>query len=323
MALFEVDNLKLHYRTRFGEQIHAVDGVTFNLEKGEVLGIAGESGCGKSTLVNGCMGLFLPPLYHTSGDIQIKGQSIVGLDKEVLRKDILGKKITMIPQGALNALNPTRKIKHFASDVMLSHYPEMKRKEVEERLFERFNAIGLDAKRVLNSYPVELSGGMKQRVVIGVSTLMNPEVVIADEPTSALDVSTQRSVIEMIFKLMDQDIIKSMMFITHELPLLKHVSSKIAIMYAGEFVEYGTTDQVLFDPKQPYTKALMDSMLLAEEGADDNKPVALEGAPPNLENPPKGCRFAERCPMAQPDCATTSQIIRTVKDRQVRCAYAK
>jgi peptide/nickel transport system ATP-binding protein len=321
--LFEVDNLRLHYRTRFGDKIHAVDGVSFSLEKGQVLGIAGESGCGKSTLVNGSMALFLPPLYHTSGDIRIKGDSIVGLEPEQLRTDVLGKRISMIPQGALNALNPTRKVRDFAADVMLSHYPKMDKKEIYDRLHERFEQIGLDAKRVLGSYPVELSGGMKQRVVIGISTLMNPEVVIADEPTSALDVSTQRAVIEMIFDLMDKEIIQSMIFITHELPLLKHVSSHIAIMYAGEFVEYGTTDQVLFDSQHPYTKALMDSMLLAEEGADDQKPVALTGAPPNLQFPPPGCRFAERCPSARPECKDKVQQIEIIKDREVRCEYAK
>ena len=319
--IFEVEDLKLHYKTNFGDIIHAVDGVSYSLKEGEILGIAGESGCGKSTLVNGSMALFMPPLYHTAGDIRIEGESIIGLDGEDLRKNVLGKKISMIPQGALNALNPTRKVKDFAADVMLCHHPEMSKKEVYERLYERFVKIGLDADRVLNSYPVELSGGMKQRVVIGVSTLMNPKVVIADEPTSALDVTTQKSVIEMIFNLMDQGIISSMIFITHELPLLKHVSDKIAIMYAGEFVEYGTTDQVLFDPKHPYTNALMASMMEAEEGAEDHKPEALEGAPPNLKNPPQGCRFAARCPVAKPDCSMNSQYIESKFDREVRCMH--
>jgi peptide/nickel transport system ATP-binding protein len=204
---------------------------------------------------------------------------------------------------------------------MFGHFPGMKKKEVMERLEERFEKIGLDTKRVLNSYPVELSGGMKQRVVIGLSTLMNPKVVIADEPTSALDVSTQKSVIEMIFNLMDQEIISSMIFITHELPLLKHVANNIAIMYAGEFVEHGTTEQVLFDPVHPYTKALMQSMMHAEEGAENEKPVALEGAPPNLKNPPQGCRFAARCPIAKPDCSLNSQYVEEKSGREVRCMH--
>jgi peptide/nickel transport system ATP-binding protein len=169
---------------------------------------------------------------------------------------------------------------------------------------------------------VELPAGTKQRVVIGISTLLNPKVVIADEPTSALDVSTQKSVIKLLFELMDQGIISSMLFITHELPLLRHVSSSIAVMYAGEFVEFGKTEQVIFDGRMPYTRALMGSMLSAEPGQKTKKPIAIEGAPPNLANKISGCRFAERCPVVQPDCPRTEQVLRTVKERLVRCRYA-
>jgi peptide/nickel transport system ATP-binding protein len=176
---------------------------------------------------------------------------------------------------------------------------------------------------VLNSYPIELPAGMKQRVVIGISTLLNPRVVIADEPTSALDVTTQKAVIRLLFDLMDQQIIGSMLFITHELPLLRHVASRIGVMYAGEFVELGTTEQVIFDSRQPYTKALMGSMLSAEAGQKDRKPVAIEGAPPNLAHAIKGCRFAERCPEVRPDCKENQQLIRIVKEREVRCQYAE
>ncbi len=176
---------------------------------------------------------------------------------------------------------------------------------------------------MLNAYPVQLPAGMKQRVVIGISTLLDPRVVIADEPTSALDVSTQKAVIRLLFELMDQGIIGSMLFITHELPLLRHVSNNIAVMYAGEFVELGKTEQVIFDPRQPYTQALMGSMLSADPGHSGQKPVAIEGAPPNLAHPIAGCRFAERCPRRQPDCKANQQMIRIVEDRQVRCQYAE
>jgi peptide/nickel transport system ATP-binding protein len=148
-------------------------------------------------------------------------------------------------------------------------------------------------------------------------------VVIADEPTSALDVSTQKAVIRLLFDLMDKSIVRSMMFITHELPLLRHVSSKIAVMYAGEFVEHGQTEQVIFDGRQPYTRALMGSMLSAEPGQRDRKPVAIEGAPPNLGERIEGCRFAPRCPVRRDDCKTTAQSLRVVADREVRCRYAE
>lgn len=322
-ALYTVENLKLHYQTRFGECIYAVDGVSFELEKGEVLGIAGESGCGKSTLVNGGMCLFNPPLHYTSGDVRIRGESLIGIRPEKLRSEYVGRQIVQIPQGALNALNPTRRIKDFAADVMRSHFPKMGRREIYDRLHERFDRIGLDARRVLDCYPVELSGGMKQRVVIAISTLMNPAVVIADEPTSALDVSTQKSVIELLLALMEMEIIHSMVFVTHELPVLRHVANRVAIMYAGEFVEIGTTEDILFRPAHPYTQALTESILLPEQGeTEPRKPAALEGAPPNLQNPPEGCRFASRCPVCRPDCAGLRQNLRPLGERSVRCAYA-
>ena len=320
--VLSIEELKLYYLTRFNEKVQAVDGVSFDLYPGEILGVAGESGCGKTTLVNGCMGLTIPPLFHGSGDIRIEGESLIGMSVEQNRRDILGKKICMIPQGALNSLNPTRKIKDLAIDMIQSHSGPIDKKEICERLRERFNKIGLKADEILDSYAVQLPAGMKQRIVIGISTLLNPKVVIADEPTSALDVSTQKAVIKLLFDLMDSGIISSMIFITHELPLLRHVAGRIAVMYAGEFVEVGTTEQVIFDPRQPYTKSLMGAMLSAEPGQKNRRPVFIEGAPPNLKIPIKGCRFAERCPQVKPDCIQ-QQTIRVVADREVRCMYAK
>ena len=321
--IFEVDNLRAHYLTRFGQKIQAVDGVTFSLKEGDILGIAGESGCGKTTLVSACMGLYIPPLHLSSGDVRVDGKSIIGMDVETHRKNVLGRQVAMIPQGALNSLNPTRKIKDLATDMILSHDEKADKKEVYGRLRQRFEKLGMPGDEVLNSYPVQLPAGMKQRVVIGISTLLDPRVVIADEPTSALDVSTQKAVIKLLFELMDAGIIGSMLFITHELPLLRHVSNNIAVMYAGEFVEVGNIEQVIFDPRMPYTKALMGSMLSAESGHRGQKPVAIEGAPPNLAFPITGCRFAERCPVVRPDCKEKQQLIRIVADRQVRCMYAE
>ncbi len=321
--IFEVDNLRAHYLTRFGQKIQAVDGVSFSLKPGEILGIAGESGCGKTTLVSACMGLYIPPLHLSSGDVRVEGKSIIGMDVEAHRKGVLGKQVAMIPQGALNSLNPTRKVKDLATDMILSHDENADKKAIHARLQERFQKLGMPAAEVLNSYPVQLPAGMKQRVVIGISTLLDPRVVIADEPTSALDVSTQKSVIRLLFELMDAGIIGSMLFITHELPLLRHVSNNIAVMYAGEFVEVGNIEQVIFDSRMPYTKALMGSMLSAESGHRGEKPVAIEGAPPNLAYPIKGCRFAERCPVVRPDCKENQQVIRIVAEREVRCQYAE
>ncbi|MEE9385820.1 MAG: ABC transporter ATP-binding protein [Nannocystaceae bacterium] len=323
MPIFEVNDLHLHYLTRFGAKIHAVAGVSFSMEQGEILGIAGESGCGKSTLVNGLMGLFIPPLYPTSGDVRVGGESLMGRTPKDIRENVLARKVSMIPQGAINALNPTRKIKHLAMDLIKSHEKGGNKNEIQKRLYDRFNLLGLDAERVLNSFPIELTAGERQRSVIGLTTLLDPEMVIADEPTSALDVTTQKAVIKLIFNLLDKKIFSTMIFITHELPLLRHVAHRIAIMYAGQFVELGTAEQVVFDPRHPYTRALMDAMLSAEPGQAKKETKPLEGAPPNLAHPISGCRFAARCPSAKPDCRINEQSLRIVGERQVRCDYAE
>jgi peptide/nickel transport system ATP-binding protein len=322
VPVLEVDRLSVHYVTRFGKKIQAVEDVSFSLNEGEILGIAGESGCGKTTLVSGLMGRYLPPLHHTSGDVRIAGQSVIGMSVEENRRQVLGRKVSIIPQGALNSLNPTRTVENMAADMIFSHDESADRRDINDRLRDRFTKIGLCADDVLKAYPIQLPAGIKQRVVIGISTLLNPKVVIADEPTSALDVSTQKSVVRLLFDLMDQGIISSMLFITHELPLLRHVASRIAVMYAGQFVEHGSTEQVIFDGRQPYTKALMGSMLSAGRGQKNRKPAALEGAPPNLADPIAGCRFSERCPEARPACGHQQQLLRVVADRQVRCQYA-
>lgn len=322
--VFEVENLSLHYRTRFGSKVHAVTDVSFTMEPGEILGIAGESGCGKSTLVNGLMGLFIPPLYPSAGEVKVAGESLMNRSESDIRKNVLSRKVSMIPQGAFNALNPTRLVKDIAADVIAAHESGADSAATYARLMERFQLFfGKDTERVLNSHPIQLTAGERQRSVIGISTLLNPQMVIADEPTSALDVSTQKVVIKMIFELLDAGIFKSMIFITHELPLLRHVAKNIAIMYAGEFVEKGTAEQIVFDPRHPYTKALMGAMLSAEPGQKDRKPVAIEGAPPSLAKEIVGCRFAARCPVARPECRQNKQNIRQHADRLVRCDYAE
>ena len=304
-VMLEVRNLKTKYVTRFHEDVYAVDGVSFTIEEGKSLGIAGESGCGKSTLALSMMGYYFPPLHYMSGDIIIDGQNISGMDPDTVRKTILGSEIAYIPQAAMNALNPTQKIIRFLEDVIHAHDPKKTKKEIREMAEARFAEVGLPLD-ALDKHAVELSGGMKQRTVIAVSTILNPKVLIADEPSSALDVTSQKLVIKMMRELMEKGHVKSMLFITHELPLLYNVTDDIMVMYAVQIVEKGTAREMVFDPVHPYSHGLMGSILVPEEGTRGHKLAAIPGAPPNLKNPPDGCRFAERCKYATADCRYTS-----------------
>jgi peptide/nickel transport system ATP-binding protein len=321
--MLEVSELTTKYITRFREDVYAVDHVSLKVEEGKTLGIAGESGCGKSTLALSLMGYYFSPLYYTSGEIIIDGRNISGMDPDDVRKSILGKEIAYIPQAAMNALNPTRKIIKFIEDVIQAHDLKATKKEIYELARERFEILGLPAE-VLQKFPVELSGGMKQRTVIAISVILSPKVLIADEPSSALDVTCQKMVIKMLRDLMEKGFIKSMIFITHELPLLYNVTDDIMVMYAGQIVEKGTANETVFDPLHPYAKGLMGSIIVPESGLRDVKLTAIPGVPPNLKNPPTGCRFAERCKYVQPECKMHSVDLREVGDsRAYRCIFSE
>lgn len=300
-TMLEVDHLKTKYITRFGENVFAVDGVSLKIEEGKSLGIAGESGCGKSTLALSLMGYYFAPLHYQSGTIKVDGVDITGMKPDEIRKKVLGNEIAYIPQAAMNALNPTQKIISFIEDVIRAHDPGASKKEIYDLARERFEILGLP-ESVLKKHAVELSGGMRQRTVIAISTILSPKVLIADEPSSALDVTSQKMVIKMLRNLMVKGFIKSMIFITHELPLLYNVTDEIMVMYAGQIVEHATAKEMVFDPLHPYSKGLMGSILVPEKGARDAKLTAIPGTPPNLKNPPKGCRFADRCRYAKPAC---------------------
>lgn len=318
-VMLEVNDLTTKYVTRFGEDVYAVDHVSLKVEEGKSLGIAGESGCGKSTLALSLMGYYFPPLHYTNGEIIIDGRSISGMKPDEVRKLILGREIAYIPQAAMNALNPTQKIIHFIEDVIQEHDLYVTKKDIYDRAKILFETLGLPAE-VLEKYPVELSGGMKQRTVIAVSVLLLPKVLIADEPSSALDVTSQKMVIKMLKQLMDTGLISSMIFITHELPLLYNVTDDIMVMYAGQIVEKGSSHETVFDPLHPYSKGLMGSIIVPEEGLRDVKLTAIPGVPPNLKKPPAGCRFAERCKFVRPACRVTTVPLQEIGGgRAYRC----
>ena len=293
--------------------------MSLKVEEGKSLGIAGESGCGKSTLALSLMGYYFAPLHYTSGEIIIDGRNITGMDPDDVRKSILGTEIAYIPQAAMNALNPTQKIINIIEDVVRAHDQYKSKKDILDLARSSFEILGLPAE-VLQKYPVELSGGMKQRTVIAISVILGPKVLIADEPSSALDVTSQKMVIKMLRNLMDNGLIKAMIFITHELPLLYNVTDNIMVMYAGQIVENGSAKETVFDPLHPYAKGLMGSIIVPEKGLRGAKLTAIPGVPPNLKKPPSGCRFAERCKLVRPECKVVSVGLQTVGDgRTYRC----
>lgn len=321
--MLDVKDLKTKYVTRFHESVYAVDGVSLQIEEGKSLGIAGESGCGKSTLALSLMGYYFAPLHYTDGTIEVDGRNITEMTPEQVRRTVLGSEIAYIPQAAMNALNPTQKIIHFVEDVIHAHDTEMSKQDIYDLARERFEELGLPAS-VLDRHAVELSGGMKQRTVIAISTILSPKVLIADEPSSALDVTSQKMVIKMMRELMEKGFIKSMIFITHELPLLYNVTDDIMIMYAGQIVEKGTAREMVFDSLHPYTKGLMGSIIVPESGSRDVKLTAISGTPPNLKKPPAGCRFAERCQYVQPECKAMEVAMQhTGGGREYRCRLSE
>lgn len=300
-VMLEVNKLNTKYITRQKEDVFAVNDVSLKIEEGKSLGIAGESGCGKSTLALSLMGYYFAPLHYISGDIIIDGRNISKMKPDDVRKEILGNEIAYIPQAAMNALNPTQRIISLIGDVIRAHDPKATKQDIYNLAKERFELLGLPSE-VLQKHAVELSGGMKQRTVIAISTILSPKVLIADEPSSALDVTSQKMVIKMLRGLMEKGLIKSMIFITHELPLLYNVTDDIMVMYAGQIVERGTAKEMVFDSMHPYSKGLMGSIIVPESGTKDMKLTAIPGTPPNLKRPPEGCRFAERCKYVRPEC---------------------
>lgn len=317
-TLLEVVDLKSCYKTRLSEKVHALDGVSLTLEEGKSIGIAGESGCGKSTLAMSILCYYYPPLTYEGGSVLLDGAEITKMDRNTLRTQVLGSRMAYIPQAAMNALNPTQKIINFIYDVMEEHRPDMSKKDVYDMAAERFETLNLP-RDVLGRHALELSGGMKQRTVIAISTILNPEVLIADEPSSALDVTSQKIVIQLLHRLMEKGFIRSMIFITHELPLLYNVTDDIMVMYAGEIVEYGSAEQMIFHARHPYSRGLMNSIIVPEKGTRGKKLSSIPGAPPNLKHVPEGCRFAERCKFAMPECRAGAKPMRRFDTGGYRC----
>src|SRR5262245_12034103 len=255
-----IRNVQAVYAAGPGPMVKAVDGVSLSIRDGEVLGIAGESGCGKSTLAAVISLTARPPLYVKAGELDLDGQVIKLTEQTRIDSDWHGRMVALLPQRALNSLNPTARIRDFVVDVMRAHNPNMRRQEMIGLARQRLEQLSLPV-WALDSYPHQLSGGMRQRVVAVVSTLLNPKVLIVDEPTSALDVSSQKQLVLLLKQLLERKLVSRIVFITHDLAMLSNIADRIAVMYAGKLAEIGDTEQIVSAPQHPYTRMLINSTL--------------------------------------------------------------
>lgn len=286
--LLSVRDLVVEYRTR-RTVVRAVDHVSFDVFPNEVLGLAGESGCGKSTIAHAVTRILKPPAYITDGEMILNGVNLLEMNEEKLRS-FRWEHLAIVFQSAMNALNPVLTIGAQIIDAIQAHMPVSK-KEARDRALELLNTVGIDPRRI-DSYPHQLSGGMRQRAVIAIALALNPELIIMDEPTTALDVVVQKQIIREIQQLKDKFGF-SIIFITHDLSLLVEMSDRIAIMYAGEIVEVAPSRELFSNPKHPYTQRLMNSF--PSISGPRQELMGIPGSPPDLSAPPTGCRFNPRC----------------------------
>ena len=289
--LLSVRDLKTSFFTHVGE-VKAVRGISFDVNEGEVLGIVGESGSGKSVTSLSIMGLLQYPGRVVDGEILLNGEDILTYSKNQMRR-VRGKEIAMIFQDPMTSLNPVYTIGNQIMEMILEH-EKMSRREARARAIEMLKLVGIPAaEKRIDSYPHEFSGGMRQRVMIALALSCNPKLLIADEPTTALDVTIQAQILSLI-KSLNKQFGMTTMLITHDLGVVATVCDKVAVMYGGLIMEYGTVDEIFYHPRHPYTMGLLGSIPHVD-GGEKRRLIPIDGTPPDLINPPKGCPFSTRC----------------------------
>lgn len=296
--ILEVSDLTMHYTVKEGE-VMAVDDVSFTLGKGEALGLVGESGCGKTSVAMSLIRLLADNAEIKKGSIVLDGTDLVPLAEEEMRTHRWSD-VSMVFQGAMNAWNPVYKVGDQIWEAMQTHFPQMTESEARERIAELFRLVGLNP-AMMDRYPHEFSGGMRQRAIIAMALSCNPKVIIADEPTTALDVIVQDQILKEL-KRIQQELGMSIIYISHDVAVIAEVSDRIGVMYAGKLVELGPTDEVFPRPRHPYAYLLLASTPSVK--GPRRRLAPLEGEPPNLLHPPTGCRFHPRCPFATEECVT-------------------
>ena len=310
--LLEVRGLSVDYITETVD-VRAVDHVELTLDQGEFLAIVGESGCGKSTLLFAISRLLSPPAEISAGSVIFRGEDLVALRDEQLRA-LRWDGYSVVMQSAMNALNPTMSIAAQFRDVMRAH-AHLSDAAIRDRSLEVLRLVGIDAVH-LDSYPHQLSGGMRQRAMIAMALLFTPDLVIMDEPTSALDVVAQRSLMTQI-KELQRRLGFAVIFVTHDMSLVSHYSDRLAVMYAGQLVEVASTDALFAEPLHPYSRGLLDAFPSIH--GPRRALTGIPGSPPDLGHPPPGCRFQPRCQVAMEACTTVSPDLSWVGRSQVRC----
>jgi peptide/nickel transport system ATP-binding protein len=314
VALIEIKDLKTYYFIPEGT-VRAVDGVSLSLERGQALGLVGESGCGKTTVALSSMKLLPSNARIVEGEILFDGENLVTKTEEDMNR-IRWKRISLVFQGAMNALNPVFKVGDQIVEAITTHNKGMSKRDAVKRTCELLELVGVDHSRA-QDYPHEFSGGMKQRAVIAMALSCDPDVLVADEPTTALDVITQARTLELI-KELQAKLGLSMIVITHDLSLTAEICTHIAIMYAGKIVECGSTKSIYDEPMHPYTEALLSAF--PSILGPIKKMETLPGFPPDLCNPPSGCRLYPRCPHAEDQCkGKEPELVEVKKDHCVAC----
>jgi peptide/nickel transport system ATP-binding protein len=309
----QVDDLTVYYRTLRGD-VKAVDGATFEIADGEIMGLAGESGCGKSSLGKSLIRMDAR-MKHVRGQVVLDGAELP-LDDDRKMNAFRFREVSIVPQYSMSALTPTRKVGTIAEDLLESR--GVRYETVYPELVRRLELVGL-SDDVLGRYPIELSGGMKQRTVMVLSTLLDPSLLIADEITSALDVSSQRAVGELLVQFRDRGFVKSMVVITHDLAILYQIADTILVMYAGKLAEKAPAETIVTAPRHPYTRLLISSLPEVGVRFAETRLAGIPGKPPSLLSPPQGCRFRDRCPLAFAKCVEEPPFAEVEPGHEVAC----